>query len=191
MLPITLVSLMMWFWLLFLASTLAFQTTKAHRVFKAKCYDENIANHVFESKKDTRPLWILTSFKKALDAHRNGLPAQNIFTNFERQTISYINRNLIILSVLTSIAPLLGLLGTVFGMIETFSIMAHTSQSGPENLSGGISQALISTQFGLMIALPGVLGLTWIIRKRNLLTSQFSNARLHLSHIIQKGAVKT
>ena len=56
------------------------------------------------------------------------------------------------------IAPLLGLLGTVMGMIETFdslSDMALFSSSG--GIAGGISQALITTQIGLVIAIPGLL----------------------------------
>ncbi len=56
------------------------------------------------------------------------------------------------------IAPLLGLLGTVSGMIETFDSLADMSlfsQSG--GIAGGISQALISTQMGLAVAIPGLI----------------------------------
>lgn len=56
------------------------------------------------------------------------------------------------------VAPLLGLLGTVIGMIETFdslSDVALFSQSG--GIAGGISQALITTQMGLVVAIPGLL----------------------------------
>ena len=56
------------------------------------------------------------------------------------------------------VAPLLGLLGTVIGMIETFSSLQDSalfSQSG--GIAGGISQALITTQMGLVVAIPGLL----------------------------------
>ncbi len=56
------------------------------------------------------------------------------------------------------VAPLLGLLGTVSGMIETFDSLAEMAlftQSG--GIAGGISQALITTQMGLAVAIPGVL----------------------------------
>lgn len=56
------------------------------------------------------------------------------------------------------VAPLLGLLGTVIGMIETFESLqdaALFSQSG--GIAGGISQALITTQMGLVVAIPGLL----------------------------------
>jgi biopolymer transport protein ExbB len=59
---------------------------------------------------------------------------------------------------LVAAAPLLGLLGTVIGMIETFDSlgdMSLFSQSG--GIAGGISQALFTTQMGLAVAIPGLL----------------------------------
>ncbi len=59
---------------------------------------------------------------------------------------------------LVAIAPLIGLLGTVVGMIETFDSLASASlfsQSG--GIAGGISQALFTTQLGLVVAVPGVI----------------------------------
>lgn len=63
-----------------------------------------------------------------------------------------------IIGSLVAVAPLLGLLGTVSGMIETFSSlgdMALFAQSG--GVAGGISEALVTTQVGLFIAVPGLL----------------------------------
>ena len=63
-----------------------------------------------------------------------------------------------VITSLVMIAPLLGLLGTVMGMIETFEglgAMTLYSQSG--GIAGGISKALITTQIGLLIAIPGLL----------------------------------
>lgn len=63
-----------------------------------------------------------------------------------------------LIRVVVIISPLLGLLGTVIGMIETFDSLATMtlfSQSG--GIAGGISQALITTQVGLAVAIPGVL----------------------------------
>jgi len=63
----------------------------------------------------------------------------------------------LILTIVTA-APLLGLLGTVIGMIETFDSlgdMSLFSQSG--GIAGGISQALITTQMGLAVAIPGLI----------------------------------
>ncbi len=53
-------------------------------------------------------------------------------------------------------APLLGLLGTVWGMIETFNVIAVAGTSEPGSIARGISQAMITTQIGLLIAVPAM-----------------------------------
>jgi len=59
--------------------------------------------------------------------------------------------------VLASLAPLLGLLGTVEGMIGTFQALAAQGASGSEALTSGISKALVTTQGGLLVAIPSLL----------------------------------
>lgn len=59
--------------------------------------------------------------------------------------------------VIAAVAPLLGLLGTVTGMIATFEIITEFGTGDPKMLSGGISEALITTQLGLVVAIPAVL----------------------------------
>jgi len=59
--------------------------------------------------------------------------------------------------VIAAVAPLLGLLGTVTGMIATFDIITEFGTGDPKMLSGGISEALITTQLGLIVAIPLVL----------------------------------
>jgi biopolymer transport protein ExbB len=68
-----------------------------------------------------------------------------------------INRDLRFLKVAMATAPLLGLLGTVTGMLSTFSALSAGSGGDKtmDQVAGGISEALITTQTGLMIALPG------------------------------------
>ncbi len=56
--------------------------------------------------------------------------------------------------VIAAVAPLLGLLGTVTGMIHTFDIIAEFGTGDPKLLSGGISEALVTTEFGLIVAIP-------------------------------------
>ncbi len=59
-----------------------------------------------------------------------------------------------IIRVFAAVAPLLGLLGTVTGMISTFDVITIYGTGDPKLLSGGISEALITTQLGLMVAIP-------------------------------------
>ncbi len=65
-----------------------------------------------------------------------------------------LNRFGAIIMVIAAVAPLLGLLGTVTGMISTFDIITEFGTGDPKLLSGGISVALVTTQLGLVIAIP-------------------------------------
>jgi biopolymer transport protein ExbB len=59
--------------------------------------------------------------------------------------------------VLAAVAPLLGLLGTVTGMISTFDVITEFGTGNPKLLSGGISEALVTTELGLIVAIPALL----------------------------------
>lgn len=59
--------------------------------------------------------------------------------------------------VIAAVAPLLGLLGTVTGMISTFDVITEFGTGNPKLLSGGISEALVTTQLGLIVAIPSLL----------------------------------
>jgi len=72
------------------------------------------------------------------------------------QEIPVLEGNLSTLSTVGNITPLLGLLGTVFGMIKAFNVISIMGVSKPEALAGGISEALLTTAFGLSIAIPTV-----------------------------------
>ena len=62
-----------------------------------------------------------------------------------------------ILAITAGVAPLLGLLGTVTGMIHTFQLLSLFGNGDAQTLSGGISQALISTEYGLALAIPALI----------------------------------
>lgn len=65
-----------------------------------------------------------------------------------------LQKRLAVLSVISAVSPLLGLLGTVSGMIRTFTAVSHEGIGNPLVLAGGISEALIATASGLTIAIP-------------------------------------
>jgi biopolymer transport protein ExbB len=64
-----------------------------------------------------------------------------------------------------SAAPLLGLLGTVTGMITTFKLITVFGSGDPRTLSSGISEALITTEYGLIVAIPSLLLYAWLSRR--------------------------
>jgi len=81
--------------------------------------------------------------------------------------IPVLERGLKTVAILAAIAPLLGLLGTVTGMIETFQSITLFGTGDPKLMSGGISQALVTTELGLVVAIPIVLLHSFISGKSN------------------------
>ncbi|MCY4128564.1 MAG: MotA/TolQ/ExbB proton channel family protein [Gammaproteobacteria bacterium] len=71
--------------------------------------------------------------------------------------VQWLERYLTTLGTIASISPLLGLLGTVLGMIEVFQALNTTGARDPSVFSGGIGEALITTAFGLCIAIPALI----------------------------------
>ncbi len=95
---------------------------------------------------------------------------QDIRDRFEEIRLAVfpkIDRRLFFLITLTTAAPLLGLLGTVLGMISTFDAMATGGGRVIEMVSSGISTALITTKTGLLIAIPGYFMAAAVRRRRN------------------------
>lgn len=74
-----------------------------------------------------------------------------------RQVVLELERYLNTLGTVASISPLLGLLGTVIGMIEVFSVIVTAGVGDPGVLAGGISKALITTAAGLSVAIPSLM----------------------------------
>ncbi len=80
-----------------------------------------------------------------------------------------------IILVIAAVAPLLGLLGTVTGMIATFDVITEFGTGDPKLLSGGISIALVTTELGLIVAIPLLLG-------GNLLNSWAESIKDNMEH---------
>ncbi len=77
----------------------------------------------------------------------------------------YLEKNIQTIGVLAKTAPLLGLLGTVTGMVSTFTSISVHGTGDPQALAGGISEALITTQSGLVVAIPILFFQEFLIRK--------------------------
>ena len=74
------------------------------------------------------------------------------------RTANNLRRYLRVINGVATVSPLLGLLGTVWGMMEAFNVIASSSAMGrPELLAGGIGQALVSTAAGLFVAIPALI----------------------------------
>lgn len=80
------------------------------------------------------------------------------------QEISYLEKNINFLATLSAVAPLLGLLGTVVGIIESFLVIDFGSAGSPSLMIPGISKALITTAVGMLIAIPALVAYRYFQR---------------------------
>lgn len=81
------------------------------------------------------------------------------------QEVVILERNLPILATVGNIAPLLGLLGTVFGMIKGFQVISTMGVGNPEALAEAISEALLTTAFGLSVAIPTIVAYNYLVHR--------------------------
>ncbi len=101
-----------------------------------------------------------------------------------------LDHRLALISVLTAIAPLLGLLGTVLGMIETFNVISLFGTGNARAMAGGISVALITTQTGLLVAIPGMLMSNGLARMSLNLKTSLAESVATMSGKISSGNLK-
>lgn len=100
---------------------------------------------------------------------------RNRFDEIRGAWIALIDRRTVFVSMLVAAAPLMGLLGTVFGMLQTF--LGISTSGGTETagvVAAGISEALVTTQTGLTIALPGLFLVMIIQRQRQSLEAKIA-----------------
>ncbi|MCD6526157.1 MAG: MotA/TolQ/ExbB proton channel family protein [Desulfuromonas sp.] len=97
-----------------------------------------------------------------------------------------LERGLTLIGVLAAIAPLLGLLGTVVGMITTFDSIALFGTGNARAMAGGISEALVTTQTGLLIAIPGLYMRNFLQRRAENLKQRLSSLGLCLKRELSR-----
>ena len=100
--------------------------------------------------------------------------------------IPHIERFLSTLGMLAAIAPLLGLLGTVTGMINTFHVITYYGTSDPRMMSGGISEALVTTMLGLSVAIPIMLFHTLLNRRVEMQISKMEEKAVSFVNMVFK-----
>ncbi len=91
--------------------------------------------------------------------------AHQIRNRLISQVSSEVERNIPLIQTCVALCPLLGLLGTVTGMVEVFEVMAISGSGNPRSMAGGVSKATIPTMAGMVAALSGVAMATYLQRK--------------------------
>ena len=78
---------------------------------------------------------------------------------------SHMEKNIALIQTCVALCPLLGLLGTVTGMVEVFEVMAISGSGNPRSMASGVSKATIPTMAGMVAALSGIAMSTYLQRK--------------------------
>jgi Biopolymer transport proteins len=101
-------------------------------------------------------LWVVYLLLVLKRSHQSEQYARAQMEVVASQEIGYLEKNINFLGTLSAVAPLLGLLGTVIGIIESFLMIDVGTNSDPVLMMPGISKALITTAAGMLIAIPAL-----------------------------------
>ncbi len=133
---------------------------------------ERMAYYMFAHKPAKAKLvaeWNARSDRKSWKAHAI---RDEMVSKIKAQTETFVS----IIKTLVAIAPLLGLLGTVWGMIEVFDVMALSGSSNARDMAGGVFKATIPTMAGMVIALVGLFLSNFVERKSRRETARFADS---------------
>lgn len=146
--PLVLISLLMW--LLILHKQLYF--------FQAKRQEKNLQQcwSALEKQNLIGADWQQSILKRFLWLQQSGELTRESLLQLQRSEEIRIERFVSTILVFAGAAPLLGLLGTVGGMITTFDVISVFGTGNARAMAAGISEALITTQTGLVVAVPGL-----------------------------------
>lgn len=104
-----------------------------------------------------------------------------------RHEIAYLERYLNTLSTIAGVTPLLGLLGTVWGMIKVFNVISMVGVGHPDELAGGIAEALITTAAGLSVAIPTLVFYNIFAERADRLVLKMEKSSMELTEILSQG----
>ena len=157
-----LMALSLWLWVLVLVKLLWLVRTAREEVSLSAAFDL--------LEKGGTPPWRWSplgwALKYFMSVRTNEPESDVLFWEASiRKQIPLMWRHINTLLMLSSVAPLLGLLGTVAGMISTFEVIMQFGTGNAQALAAGISEALITTETGLLIAVPGLFT-AYMMRRR-------------------------
>ncbi len=119
-------------------------------------------------------------------AHRDVSLSNALVQGAGRELDRY-NRGLVVLDTAVTLGPLLGLLGTVIGMIQAFGIVGGADLAGQQNaITGGIAESLIAVTFGLGVAIVAIVPLNYLSGKLEAMRRKLEDATNHLELTIGK-----
>jgi biopolymer transport protein ExbB len=103
-----------------------------------------------------------------------------------RREAAILERYINVVGTIAAIAPLLGLLGTVFGMIKAFNVISIQGVGNPSSLAGGISEALITTAAGLVVAIPTFVLYRYLANKADALIVEMEENSIRMVDLLKQ-----
>lgn len=107
-----------------------------------------------------------------------------------RHVVHELDRFIGTLGTIASLTPLMGLLGTVLGMIRTFNAITTAGIGNPASLAGGIAEALITTAAGLTVAIPALLAYKYLRGRVQALVVQMEKEAMKLIEAIERQGIE-
>ena len=126
-----------------------------------------------------------------LGRDRSTFDEQELVDRITRPTARMIDKHIGTILVLSKTAPLLGLLGTVCGMISTFEVISVFGTGEAKSLATGISEALITTQTGLLVAVPGLVLGSLLQKRADVIKARMHRFSLALLRHLEQGEIHT
>ena len=130
----------------------------------------------------------------AAPSHRREKSVSSALLRAAEQELARYNRGLSILDTIITLAPLLGLLGTVTGMIRSFGMLGGAELGAPAAISGGIAEALIATAFGLAVAITALIPFNYLNARlehaRREIQDAVAHVEIHIEHLTREAPPK-
>ena len=104
-----------------------------------------------------------------------------------RQEMKALEKRLLVLEVITAVAPLLGLLGTVLGLENIFGIISELGLGQAKAFSGGLAEAIRTTVFGLLIAIPSLVAYSYFDKKVDTFVLEMEEYSMHILNKLYPG----
>lgn len=144
--------------------------------------DVRVAERICEANPGPFANIVLAALRNQ-DLHRDEL--KETIIDQGRQEVRVLERGLVMLETIAAASPLLGLMGTVLGMIKVFNVISQQGVGQASVLSGGISEALITTVTGLAIGIPALVAYNFFTNRAESLVSDIEKYSSSLLHMIR------
>jgi biopolymer transport protein ExbB len=125
-----------------------------------------------------------------LNRYRDRTVIRESIEDTGRHVVHELERFIGTLGTIASLSPLMGLLGTVFGMIRTFNAITTSGIGNPASLAGGIAEALITTAAGLTVAIPALLAYKFLRGRVQALVVQMEKEAIKLVEALEAQAAQ-